>query len=122
MIISYLQSLICGLSISNAFGTSEFLLFQVTFFLFIVFYQIFDYAEKGLSASLDIIGRQITTEEDPAVTNLRTGIYVSYYFIIAFRGTSIHYFIFIFLYMSVPNIQLNSLKNALVEFKLKLVI
>lgn len=120
MIISYLQSLICGPSISNAFGTSEFLLFQVTFFLFIVFYQIFDYAEKGLSASLDIIGRQITTEEDPAVTNLRTGIYVSYYFIIAFRG--IHYFIFIFLYMSVPNIQLNSLKNALVEFKLKLVI
>lgn len=120
MIISYLQSLICGLNISNAFRTSEFLLFQVTFFLFIVFYQIFDYAEKGLSASLDIIGRQITTEEDPAVTNLRTGIYVSYYFIIAFRG--IHYFIFIFLYMSVPNIQLNSLKNALVEFKLKLVI
>lgn len=62
------------------------LLYQVTFFLFIVFYQIFDYAEKGLSANLDIIGRQITTEEDPAVTNLRTGIYVSYYFIIAFRG------------------------------------
>lgn len=68
------------------------LLYQVTFFLFIVFYQLFDYAEKSLSANLDIIGRQLTTGESPAVTNLRTGIYVSYYLVIAFRG--IYYFIF----------------------------
>lgn len=60
--------------------------FQVTFLLFIVFYQLFEYAEKGLIANLDAVGREFVTGEDSSITIFRETLNISYYLVIAFRG------------------------------------
>lgn len=63
-----------------------FLNFQFTFILFIVFYQLFDIAEQGLIANLDVVGREQVTGEDPSTTIIRDTLNISYYLVIAFRG------------------------------------
>lgn len=60
--------------------------FQFTFILFIVFYQLFDIAEQGLIANLDVVGREQVTGEDPSTTILRDTLNISYYLVLAFRG------------------------------------
>lgn len=61
------------------------LLYEVTFILFIVFYQLFDFMEKVLLANLYLLGRQETGEES-FDTIFRDSVNIIYDFTVAFKG------------------------------------
>lgn len=54
--------------------------------LFVQLFELFEFAEKGLAANLNVVGRNVETGEDPAVTSLREILIVLYDIVIAFKG------------------------------------
>lgn len=62
------------------------LLCEVTFLLFIVFYQTFEYWEKFILDILDLIGRDFEIGEDSFITTYRRTMNIAYYLVIALRG------------------------------------
>nr|XP_022338121.1 stimulated by retinoic acid gene 6 protein-like isoform X2 [Crassostrea virginica] len=62
------------------------LLYEVTFYLFMLLFQYFQYLEEGIIVQLIAIGIDFQPGEPESITILRDGLNLSYYFVIAFRG------------------------------------